>query len=612
MIRKLFFITTSVLLSSLHSQAGVSFNVPDKEGTNVKGVVYCGNEPVCGVQVSDGVNISVTDENGHYYIDSKKECGYIFICNPKGYKAKQEGKYPAFYKFLNTPNSITDTEQIDFELVENKNSNHTVLFLADIQMCNRNDDKSQFVNHAVPDINETIENYKRKGNDVYVITLGDQAYDAYWHKGFGIPEVKSYMDKLKPDAIYNCMGNHDNNPEIAGDWAASVTFREHWGPTYYSFNAGDIHYIVLDNIEYLNPEGNKDDRSFNCNIVSQITKWLRKDLANVSKETPLVICMHAPLFARPQCSAPDQPDPIRYRYDFGATFYNSVKDFKNVRVFTGHAHTNYTASKANITEYNVGAVCGNLWWTGYFTDGNSVCTDGTPAGYRVLESSGNNIMTYYKSIGYQRNYQFRSYDLNNCHITGERFAPSYNNPEDIETWIENGDLGFGNAYYNTDGTPKSPNKVLINVFAYDPLWKIEVFEDGMPLKVSRVSGHDPFSMISDGCQRFDKTGHNSSGNPTKNSHLFEVQANSAVSTLVINVTDEYGNVYTEHMERPKEFSINRYMTGKDISAIETILPEDENLQPEYYDMTGIRINNPGKGLYLMRKGSKTTKVFFRN
>lgn len=88
-----------------------------------------------------------------------------------------------------------------------------------------------------------------------------------------------------------------------------------------------------------------------------------------------------------------------------------------MRVFTGHAHTNYTVSYLNMTEYNVGAIGGNLWWTGYFVNGNSVCTDGSPGGYRVLDTSGKELKTYYKCIGFDNGYQFRCYDLNNCHIT---------------------------------------------------------------------------------------------------------------------------------------------------------------------------------------------------
>lgn len=529
----------------------------------IKGVVYCGDEPVQGAQVSDGVNVTLTDENGWYYLASAKECGHVFVCNPKGYKYTRKAKYPEFYKTVDTerPSAV---EQADFELERDEATDHTILFLADIQMCGRNEDIRQYEEHAVGDINTSISNARKQGKDVYVITLGDQSYNTYWHSyNIGIPEIHESMNLLDPDAIFNCMGNHDNNPKIAGDWAASADYREQWGPTYYSFNIGEIHYVVLDNIEFTNAECKN---TFECNITTSVIKWLRKDLANVSMDTPIVVCMHAPLFYRPQCSKPNVPDPTKYRYNYGSQFYNSVKGFKDVRVFTGHAHTNYTVSYLNMTEYNVGAIGGNLWWTGYFVNGNSVCTDGSPGGYRVLDTSGKELKTYYKCIGFDNGYQFRCYDLNNCHITASRFAPSYKNPADIDTWLANG-YGFDSSDYNSDGTPKIPNRVLINVFAYDTNWKVEVLEDGKPLEVSRISGYDPFSMISDGCQRFEKTGHNNSGNPTQNSHLFLVTAKYATSPLSIKVTDQYGSVYTQVMERPKGFSIDRYTPQNEQSAI---------------------------------------------
>ena len=37
-------------------------------------------------------------------------------------------------------------------------------------------------------------------------------------------------------------------------------------------------------------------------------------------------------------------------------------------------------------------------------------------------------------------------------------------------------------------------------------------------------------------------------------HLFKAVASSPTSTLEIKVTDVYGNVYTETMQRPKEFT----------------------------------------------------------
>lgn len=582
-------------------------NIPDKDGMTIKGVVYCGDEPVQGAQVSDGVNVTLTDENGWYYLASAKECGHVFVCNPKGYKYPRKAKYPEFYKTVDTerPSAV---EQADFELERDEATDHTILFLADIQMCGRNEDIRQYEENAVGDINTSISNARKQGKDVYVITLGDQSYNTYWHSyNIGIPEIHESMNLLDPDAIFNCMGNHDNNPKIAGDWAASADYREQWGPTYYSFNIGEIHYVVLDNIEFTNAECKN---TFECNITTSVIKWLRKDLANVSKDTPIVVCMHAPLFYRPQCSKPNVPDPTKYRYNYGSQFYNSVKGFKDVRVFTGHAHTNYTVSYLNMTEYNVGAIGGNLWWTGYFVNGNSVCTDGSPGGYRVLDTSGKELKTYYKCIGFDNGYQFRCYDLNNCHITASRFAPSYKNPADIDTWLANG-YGFDSSDYNSDGTPKIPNRVLINVFAYDTNWKVEVLEDGKPLEVSRISGYDPFSMISDGCQRFEKTGHNNSGNPTQNSHLFLVTAKYATSPLSIKVTDQYGSVYTQVMERPKGFSIDRYTPQNEQSAIFDIDSDSYSYPPEFYNINGIKVSRPENGLYVMRIGTKTKKVFIR-
>lgn len=602
--------TLAIILTAMAASplfGAIVRNIPDKDGMTIKGVVYCGDEPVQGAQVSDGVNVTRTDENGWYYLASAKECGHVFVCNPKGYKYLRKAKYPEFYKTVDTerPSAV---EQADFELERDEATDHTILFLADIQMCGRNEDIRQYEENAVGDINTSISNARKQGKDVYVITLGDQSYNTYWHSyNIGIPEIHESMNLLDPDAIFNCMGNHDNNPKIAGDWAASADYREQWGPTYYSFNIGEIHYVVLDNIEFTNAECKN---TFECNITTSVIKWLRKDLANVSKDTPIVVCMHAPLFYRPQCSKPNVPDPTKYRYNYGSQFYNSVKGFKDVRVFTGHAHTNYTVSYLNMTEYNVGAIGGNLWWTGYFVNGNSVCTDGSPGGYRVLDTSGKELKTYYKCIGFDNGYQFRCYDLNNCHITASRFAPSYKNPADIDTWLANG-YGFDSSDYNSDGTPKIPNRVLINVFAYDTNWKVEVLEDGKPLEVSRISGYDPFSMISDGCQRFEKTGHNNSGNPTQNSHLFLVTAKYATSPLSIKVTDQYGSVYTQVMERPKGFSIDRYTPQNEQSAIFDIDSDSYSYPPEFYNINGIKVSRPEKGLYVMRLGTKTKKVFIR-
>ena len=41
-------------------------------------------------------------------------------------------------------------------------------------------------------------------------------------------------------------------------------------------------------------------------------------------------------------------------------------------------------------------------------------------------------------------------------------------------------------------------------------------------------------------------------------HMYKFQARQATSTLQIKVTDRFGNVYTETMERPKVFDTDTY------------------------------------------------------
>lgn len=49
---------------------------------NIRGKVTIDGKPLAGVQVSDGVNIVLTDSKGRYCIDSKKADSVVFITTP--------------------------------------------------------------------------------------------------------------------------------------------------------------------------------------------------------------------------------------------------------------------------------------------------------------------------------------------------------------------------------------------------------------------------------------------------------------------------------------------------------------------------------------------------
>jgi hypothetical protein len=99
------------------------------------------------------------------------------------------------------------------------------------------------------------------------------------------------------------------------------------------------------------------------------------------------------------------------------------------------------------------------------------------------------------------------------------------------------------------------NEVLINIWGYDPGWTVEVKEGGTSLPVKRVSALDPLHIISYEAKRLNAGAVPTSSFVTNStSHMFKVTATTAAATLTISVTDRFGNVYTETMTRPKEFT----------------------------------------------------------
>ena len=48
---------------------------------------------------------------------------------------------------------------------------------------------------------------------------------------------------------YNVVGNHDINFDSEDDAGSDETFHRFFGPNYYSFDHGPVHFIILDDVE---------------------------------------------------------------------------------------------------------------------------------------------------------------------------------------------------------------------------------------------------------------------------------------------------------------------------------------------------------------------------
>ncbi|MDE7442865.1 MAG: hypothetical protein K2M65_01735, partial [Muribaculaceae bacterium] len=260
----------------------------DKTGMTVRGIVTGNGEPLAGVVVSDGVEVTQTDKDGIYYLPSSKSNGYVFISTPSGYEAPLEGNTPKFWK--KTAESADKNEVINFSLTKVSQNKVALMAFADFHLANRNSDITQFTN-LCNDANNTANRLKAEGYTVYGVSLGDESWDLYWYSNnYAFSSAYTEIERLKMPFYHN-MGNHDNNPYYAEDRAAEKSFRSKAGPTFYSFNAGDAHIVILDDVQYKNVGGSIGtigDRSYNAAFADDILDWLKKDLATITdKSKPL-------------------------------------------------------------------------------------------------------------------------------------------------------------------------------------------------------------------------------------------------------------------------------------------------------------------------------------
>lgn len=521
-------------------------DLPDKPGMTIKGVVYCDGIGVPDVVVSDGFEVTKTDQNGVYYLASQKKHGYVFISVPGGYKvATKENIIPQFFARLT--GNASSVEQRDFSLTPQEQGKHAIFVMGDIHAANRissNNDLPQF-SAFISEISSYASEFSSTNNvPVYGFTLGDMSWDQYWlTQKFDLTSYLGYAKNLA-FPVYHTIGNHDHSCYASGDWATVDDYKTVIGPTYYSVNIGKAHYIVLDDIECTNNGSGPDGRSYNTRLVNDQIEWIKKDLAMLDDKTaPVFVTMHAPLYYTSISGGKQvHGDNLGNTSAIVALF----SEFTNVHFLTGHTHIARNVDIGHLFDHNIPAVCATWWWTGKLS-GNNICCDGAPGGYAVFEIENKDVKWYYKGTGESAEKQFRTYDLNSIHLTPELYTPNAN-----ETYKAMFTSSFAGVYANQT----NDNSVLINVWNWDKDWKVEVMEGANSLTVSQVQTTDPLSIISYAAKRLN--GNNKpTFNPTNTPHMFKVKASSPTSTLEIKVTDRFGRVYTETMTRPKALALNQ-------------------------------------------------------
>jgi 3',5'-cyclic AMP phosphodiesterase CpdA len=159
----------------------------------------------------------------------------------------------------------------------------------------------------------------------FIIFTGDLTHvtDSITTRQMRMAQFQQMVSQLKVQTIHYMPGEHDAGPD------GGMVYQQMFGTMYYSFDYKGVHFIALDNVS--NPM---------LNLGTTQLNWLKSDLAAQSKDQPIVVFSHIPLFMLYPPWGWETPD--------GETAINMLMEYTNVTVFYGHIHQENTFMTGNI------------------------------------------------------------------------------------------------------------------------------------------------------------------------------------------------------------------------------------------------------------------------
>lgn len=472
---------------------------PLADGSTIWGQVTTPDgKPLEGIVVTDGVQCIKTGADGKYAFKSPmQDTRFVYLSLPATVKIPTRDGVPQFFRRIPWD---TVAAEANFVLETREAAkDYTVLMIADPQVRPFGWDNSMERWHdtVAPD----AEAFRQScSGDVYSINLGDLVYN----------EMSAWDDYMDGAAQINCptfnvIGNHDYHQGNMFDTDYGNACYETWvGPTRYSFDLGDIHYIVMNDILY-DRTGPTD--KYHYGLDDKTLEWLKADLSFVPKDKIIVTCTHNNPFKTPNSSPHGSHNVYSLHY---LDYLALLSSYKEVYAWNGHNHENFyynyfgkekvtTHGAPNIQCISVARATGALRFNAFLG------AKGEPQGYMVLNVHGEDMDWYYKGVGTGKDNQMRAY------------PPTR----------------------NQDGT------VSVNIWNWSEGWSApEWYENGVKVAdMEYAPGVDPdyydmFETITNATTRRYCT-------PSTACIMFKVTPSPGVTSGEIRVTDLFGNTYSQ-------------------------------------------------------------------
>lgn len=227
---------------------------------NNNGIFDKNEKTLSNVCVSDGLNVVKTDKQGVYRLAGHERMRFVFITTPSGYKTNN-----AYYRHVRNGVTSYDFGVQPYNSHVKSDGSHSFIQITDTEI-------RETQGHD--DWASNVRDYAQNSNASFVIQTGDICY---------IPGMESHI-KIMNTAnmglpMFYMIGNHDL---VAGKYGEEV-FEKIYGPTWYSFDVGSVHYVITP-MRYgdFEPSYNYDE----------VCRWLKNDLALVPKGKPIIVFNH--------------------------------------------------------------------------------------------------------------------------------------------------------------------------------------------------------------------------------------------------------------------------------------------------------------------------------
>jgi hypothetical protein len=306
-----------------------------------------------------------------------------------------------------------------------------------------------------------------------------------------------------PIQTYTAIGNHEHDMKAKDifdddDTEAELEYMRVFGPTYYSFNIGGVHYVVLDNVKYCNHKSEGKDRNYEVRFTQDQIDWVKLDAALMPKDTKhVVFAWHCPSYRRYLGG--------KSKHNADAIVSSYASHNLPMTILTGHNHQSEVvkvAAYANTMEYIHPSVSGS-WW--YYP----LCNDGSPA-------------------------TFTRYDFQNGALTA-RESVNFTNRSEQKYRL-----------YNKGVFNKAGEQVIrLNIWDWHADWQFELYENGVKVdkpQLHNIRAKDP---LYDEMREATGNGIKSFGflRTATTYHIFEYKPQRNDAEIRIVAINEFGKEY---------------------------------------------------------------------